>query len=189
MIHFAGKDVAHLGASRRRIILAGAILATVMLIGLALNPKLILADEPVSALDVSIQSQILNLLMDLQEDLGLTYLFISHDLAVVRHISSRIAVMYLGIIVEVADSTSLCRDPLHPYTKALLTAVPIPDPKVKKDHIQLKGEIPSPVNIPPGCRFHPRCPYAQDRCRTDDPPLHPATETHVVACHFWDSIS
>jgi peptide/nickel transport system ATP-binding protein len=151
---------------------------------LALEPEFIVADEPVSALDVSIRAQVVNLLQDLQEHLGLTYLFIAHDLSVVRHISHRIAVMYAGKLVEVADSDEIYEDPKHPYTRALLSAVPIPDPELQRDrHRQvLSGEIPNPVSPPAGCRFHTRCPIAEDRCRTEQPPLEEKTADHVAAC-------
>jgi len=151
---------------------------------LALRPKLIIADEPVSALDVSIQAQIINLLEELQSNLGLTYLFVAHDLSVVRHISDRVAVMYLGRIVEITDRKSLYDDPKHPYTKALLSAVPIPDPEIeaRREHIVLGGEVPSPLKPPSGCVFHPRCPIAIDRCRTEVPDLREVTPGHRAAC-------
>ncbi|MEK4238417.1 ABC transporter ATP-binding protein [Paenibacillus sp. FSL H7-0714] len=163
------------GGQRQRIGIARA---------LVLNPELIIADEPVSALDVSIQAQIINLFSKLQQNRGLTYLFISHDLSVVEHLCSRIGVMYLGSMMETASRDELFKNPLHPYTKALLSAVPIPIPKLKRERIVLKGDIPSPVNPPSGCKFHTRCPYAQEVCRSEIPEFRDAGNNHFVACHL-----
>ncbi len=153
---------------------------------LAVNPKLIVADEPVSALDVSVQAQILNLIMDLQHELGLAYLFIAHDLSVIGYVSDRIAVMYLGQIVELAEKTDLFSHPLHPYTEALLSAISIPDPHQKRKGILLQGEVPSPVNPPPGCRFHTRCPKIMEICHQEEPPLRQLEKNHLVSCHLYD---
>ncbi|MFC1989649.1 ABC transporter ATP-binding protein [Chloroflexota bacterium] len=153
---------------------------------LAVNPKIIVADEPVSALDVSVQAQIVNLVMDLQKELGLAYLFIAHDLSVIGHVSDRIAVMYLGQIVELADRAELFSHPLHPYTEALLSAVTLPDPHQRRKRILLQGEVPSPVNPPPGCRFHTRCPKVKQVCSQEEPMLHPLEGGHFVSCYLYN---
>ena len=166
------------GGQRQRIGIARA---------LAVEPRLIIADEPVSALDLSVQAQILNLLQEIQQERNLSYLFIAHDLAVIEHMSDRIAVMYLGRIVEMAEASELYRNPRHPYTEALLNAIPTPDPDAPRP-VALSGEIPSPVNPPEGCPFHPRCPYASELCRQQDPPLANVSEEHLAACHHSEQV-
>lgn len=188
LMRVVGLDVKHIkryphafsGGQRQRIGIARA---------LATNPRLIVADEPVSALDVSIQAQILNLLQDLQEQFGLTYLFVAHDLSVIEHISDRVAVMYVGKIVELAETEDLYLSPQHPYTEALLSAIPKPEPHRRSERILLRGEVANPADPPSGCYFHPRCQYAQEICRTTAPPLREVRPGHFAACHFSEELA
>ena len=167
------------GGQRQRIGIARA---------LSVNPRLVVADEPVSALDVSVQAQILNLMLDLQKRLNLTYLFVAHNLSVVKHICDRVAVMYVGKLVEMANTEELYHSPKHPYTAALMAAVPVADPRINSGNVELKGEVPSPANPPSGCYFHPRCEFAVDACRAETPAFREITPNHFVACHRADEL-
>jgi len=163
------------GGERQRAVIARAMI---------LKPDFVIADEPVSMIDVSLRARILELMMELKEELGVTYLFITHDLAVAKYVSDVIAIMYLGKLVEIAPTGELFSNPAHPYTRALLSAIPVPNPRAKRERIALRGEVPSPINPPPGCRFHPRCPFATDRCKTEEPEMTELERGHYVACHL-----
>ena len=168
------------GGQRQRVALARSIIT---------EPEFVVADEPVSMIDVSLRTTLIDLMLDLRKELGLTYLFITHDLAVAKYISDRIAIMYLGKIIELGGKGEIFSNPLHPYTQALLSAIPIPDPERKREKIELKGEVPSAINIPPGCRFHPRCPKAFERCPAEEPTLTENRKAHLVACHLYQDSS
>ena len=167
------------GGQRQRIAIARALIT---------HPDFVVLDEPTSSVDVSVRAKLLELFKDLQEKLNLTYLFISHDLSVVECISDRVAVMYLGKVIELASTKELFNNPLHPYTKALISAIPVPDPTARRKRILLKGEVPSPVNPPLGCRFHPRCPYAKEICRVKEPEMIEVKNDHYLACHLWADV-
>jgi len=165
------------GGQRQRVVIARS---------LVLGPKFVVADEPVAMLDVSIRAQILKLLLDLKKEMNLTLLIITHDIAIAKYFADHVGIMYLGKIVESAERSTVFRNPMHPYTKALFSSVPVPDPDAARDRMIIKGEIPSPISPPPGCRFNTRCPFVFDRCRTEEPPLIPREDSHLVACHLYD---